>query len=139
MAEHETKPAAILLREMRHDKLLLELNAKLRELFKTNSVTITWSPWTGSSQGIRLVQRGEPDRDFVTPETAIAAVQAMIDAVHKERRDMKIYLGNLISTHPSFGKEWTVINIEILGDTMLLDLDDGTTIRLDIERYPRKD
>lgn len=51
-------------------------------------------------------------------------------------------LRSLFSSNPDFiinGRRTTIVNIDIIvpGKTMVLDLNDGTTIRLDFERYVR--
>jgi hypothetical protein len=51
-----------------------------------------------------------------------------------------VYLRNTIARQPTFGclpSLWEVLNIEGVGNgTLCLDLSDGTTIRLDVQRYP---
>ena len=49
------------------------------------------------------------------------------------------YLRNTVSGSPEFGNKWKVLNIETYGDSslMVLDLDDGTSIALRVERTPR--
>jgi hypothetical protein len=49
------------------------------------------------------------------------------------------YLRNTVAGSPGFGDKWSVINIETYGDSslMVLDLDDGTSIALSVERNPR--
>lgn len=49
------------------------------------------------------------------------------------------YLRNTVAGSPWFGDKWQVINIETYGDSrlMVLDLDDGTSIALTVERSPR--
>ncbi len=49
------------------------------------------------------------------------------------------FLRNTIAQSPEFGDKWKVINIETFGDTplMVLDLDDGTSIGLTIDRAAR--
>ena len=49
------------------------------------------------------------------------------------------YLRNTVAGSPEFGNKWKVLNIETYGDSslMVLDLDDGTSIALRVERSPR--
>jgi hypothetical protein len=53
--------------------------------------------------------------------------------------EAQTFLRNTIAQSPTFGDKWTVVNIETFGDSPLivLDLDDGTSIGLTIDRAPR--
>lgn len=48
------------------------------------------------------------------------------------------YLRGLVSNDPKLSDGATVVNIDIISNGIVLDLDDGTSIRVDIERYFRK-
>jgi hypothetical protein len=49
------------------------------------------------------------------------------------------FLRNTIAASPEFGDKWRVLNIETFGDSPLivLDLDDGTSIGLTVDRAER--
>jgi hypothetical protein len=51
-------------------------------------------------------------------------------------QDALTYLRNTFAASPKFGDAWEVMNIEnVTATTMVLDLDNGKTIRLDIQVY----
>lgn len=51
-------------------------------------------------------------------------------------REARTYLRNTLAASPNFGDRWEVVNIENTSEgTLVLDLDDGRSIRLDITVY----
>jgi hypothetical protein len=50
---------------------------------------------------------------------------------------VRTFLRRTVAESPRFGNQWEVINIEDIGDhTMVFDLNNGQTIRLDVTVYP---
>jgi hypothetical protein len=52
----------------------------------------------------------------------------------------RTFLQALLKDRPSFNNLFTVVDVErIQHGTLLVTLDDGTTMRIDVDRYPTKD
>lgn len=51
-------------------------------------------------------------------------------------QDALTYIRNTFAASPKFGEEWEIVNIEnVTATTMVLDLDNGKTVQLDIQVY----
>jgi hypothetical protein len=56
------------------------------------------------------------------------------------QREALAYLYGVVTQHPTHGglpTLWEIVNVDVMpdGGTLVLDLSDGTTIRLDVSRY----
>jgi len=103
----------------------VKVDGRYREIVDRERVTDNWMSFT--------LRGGGKVSHEVYEEVTSASPEEL-------RQEAITFLRNTIAQSPEFAGAFAVVNIDVVNKTtMVFDLDDGTTIRLDISRYVRED